>query len=108
MMKLTDKVEIIEGVEYDDRGTITIQWDEPTVVATLPAYVFTQSTAMAMNGTTPVFMESLRAIIRPFNFDPNLQRIRWQGTQYTNDGVPMVRRRNGKDHHVTIQLKVTG
>ena len=50
-------------------------------------------------------VEELRAVIPPIDFDPVLNRLRWRGTDYTNDGPPMVRRLNGRDHHLTIPIK---
>ena len=110
-MRLTDRIQVIEATVTTDRyGNPVEDWTNPTVTAELPAEV--AYTTVALNtegGTRTQLVEQLRAITEPFDYTPGTQRIRWRGEDYTNDGPPMVRRRNGSDHHLTIPLqRVTG
>ena len=110
-MILRDRVEIITGTLVEDpySGESYIDWTVPVVEAILPAHVSHTTTAVVSTPDQPgrnALVEELRAIIPPFSFDPEVHRIRWEGTDYTNDGAPMVRRIGGRDHHVTIPMKV--
>lgn len=106
-MRLRDKIEIITALTYEDsHGNDVVDWANPIIVATYPAYVGYTSTALntAEPGRT-AFVEELRAITPAFNFDPVAHRLRWKGTSYLPDGPAMLRRRNGRDHHLTIPIK---
>lgn len=96
-MRLADEVEIIRA-----------PWTAPVVVATLPAEVH-YTTVGIVNGDSLGslnFKEELRAIIEPFDYDPAVHRIRWDGKTYVNEGPPMIRRLKGEDHHLTITLRL--
>lgn len=106
-MKLSDGVEILQAtVTRDQYGEPIRTWNPPEVVALLPAEVMNSSVAKLTAPGVDSNVEELRAVIPPFDYDPDNHRIRWRGKQYTNDGPPKVRRRNGRDHHLTITLKL--
>lgn len=112
MLPLRDRVEILRAGVVEDpySGETTISWTTGVTVQTvLPAQVSYTTTAVVSTPDQPgrnALVEELRAVIPPFDFDPELNRIRWEGTDYTNDGPPMVRRIGGRDHHLTIPMKV--
>lgn len=113
MLPLRDTVEILQaGVEEDPYSGETVSdWTTATVVATLPAQVGHTTTAIISTPDQPgrnALVEQLRAIIPPFDFDPEIHRIIWRGTAYTNNGAPLVRRLGAADHHLTIPLKLVG
>lgn len=104
MIELRDSVDIIQaGIVYD-HGAPVADWSNPTVAATLPAYVGYTSVALTIEPGNYSLGERLRAIIEPYDYDPATMRIRWHGLVYVNDGPPMLRLRNGKPHHMTINL----
>lgn len=105
-MRLRDEVEVITAnVHTDIYGNEVYDWYTPIHVATLPAeVVFTTVAAIHTDGRNAL-VEELRAILEPFDYDPVAHRLRWKGKQYANEGPPMIRRRNGTDHHLTIPLK---
>ena len=105
-MRLRDQVEVLAATRHEDRyGDVWWDWDLPTVVATVPAYVGYVTVDRDIDPGVNALIEELRAIVRAIPFDPNANRLRWRGQMYTNDGPPMVRRRNGVDHHLTIRLR---
>jgi len=106
-MRLRDQVEIIEALIYQDsHGNDVVDWANPVVVATYPAYVGYTATALNTGevGRT-AFVEELRAITPAFSFNPARYRLRWKGGVYLPNGPAMLRRRNGRDHHLTIPIK---
>lgn len=110
-MRLRDTVNVIAGtVTEDEFGNQITTWDPPTVVASdVPAEVSFTTVATFNDLGRQALIEELRAIIEPRAFDPVLNRLQWRGSTYQTDGPPMIRRRNGADHHLTIPLKlVTG
>lgn len=106
MMRLTDRVEILEqGPPIRDSHGNAVPG--PLVsLGKFRANVSYQTVSAPMNGLSPTMVEQLRAVIAPRDFDTTKHRIRWNGKLYMNDGPPMVRRRNGKTHHLTIPLKI--
>lgn len=105
-MRLRDSVEIWEQVptgELDSHRNPII--GPPTFVASVPAALsYTSAEADPYGGRTG-YLEQLRVILAPFDYDVFTMHIRWRSQKFTNDGPPMIRRRNGKDHHLTIPLK---
>lgn len=110
MMWLRDAVQVITArVVTDEYGDTTTDWGDPVVVTELPAQVSYATVANVTTDGRNALIEELRAIVEPYPFDPLVHRLRWRGQMYTTDGPPMVRRRNGEDHHLTIPLRlVTG
>ncbi len=105
-MRLRDQVEVVKAAEVDDGlGNITHDWDNPVVVEVVPAYVGYVSVDSAEQAGHLRMIEQLRVVAEPFAFDPVSQRIRWRGVLYTNDGPPMVRLKDGIEHHVTVVVK---
>lgn len=106
MMRLTDVVTVLSApVLEDTHGNEVQDWTNPTTVATLPAEVSYTTVATVTEGGRNALIEELRAITPPYPFDASTQRIAWRGRQYAVDGPPMVRRRHGADHHLTIPLR---
>lgn len=108
-MILTDHVELLTaGTEEDPySGETTVSWTVGVTSTLLPAHVSYASVSVT-NGGMPgrqAMVEELRAVIPPVDFDPIVNRLRWNGTDYTNDGPPMLRRINGRDHHLTVPLR---
>lgn len=104
MITLSDTVEILQAGTVMDHGTPVADWSNPTVAATLPAYVGYSSVSLNIAPGEYSLGERLRAVIEPYDYDPTTMRIRWRGATYTNDGPPMLRMRDGKPHHLTINL----
>ena len=108
---LHDEVEIITADSYTDPGgDEVIDWNNPVVAATLPAYVGYQTAGLDNSevGRT-AFIEELRVITPAFNFQPPDHRIRWRGEAYLPNGPAMLRRRRGRDLTLTVPIKlVTG
>lgn len=108
-MILTDRVEFLTaGVEEDPySGETVVSWEVGVTSRFLPAHV-SYATVAVVSGDLPgrqAMVEELRAVIPPVDFDPFMNRLKWRGTTYTNNGPAMVRRLNGRDHHLTIPLK---
>lgn len=105
-MRLTDKIELFEQGEdgYDGHGN-----PEPGVLVSLgmiSANVSYQSVAIDNSGDFNLrTIEQLRVMLPPMDFDPDKHRVKWEGIMYQNDGPPMLRRRKGRTHHVTVALK---
>ena len=111
MMRLADRVNIIEATMVEDRyGDLTADWTHPiTVASNVPAYVGYVTVATVETPGRQAITEELRAIVAPREFLYGIQRIVWRGKSYITNEIPMVRTRNGRDHHLTIQLQlVTG
>ncbi|CAG7845775.1 hypothetical protein USB125703_02050 [Pseudoclavibacter triregionum] len=105
-MRLRDKVEIIAAkVVTDQYGETTTDWRTPVVVASAPAQVGYMSVAQLVAPGVNSFVEQLRAVMPVVPFDSSKNRIRWRGKVYAADGQAMIRRRNGRDHHMTLVLK---
>lgn len=94
----------------DDEITFTMGTTD-TVVKVVPAYVSTVVSAILSTPDQPgrvVMTESLRAVVdADAGFDPNVHQILWDGIRYRADGLPIVRKRRGIPHHVTIPLTRT-
>lgn len=86
-----------------DRVTVTYQNGDKE---TLRAAVGSRSGKLADN-TIPglIYEDILRATVPPREgLKPGIT-VNWRGTDYDVDEVPLVRRRNGRDHHMTVSLK---
>ncbi|MBG6224723.1 hypothetical protein IWX63_001285 [Arthrobacter sp. CAN_A2] len=104
-MRLTDKVEIWEpGPPTVDRygNQVPGQYE---YVSTVPANVSYQRVERESEPGRVDLIEELRAIIGPYDFDPTTTRLKWDGRMFYTDGPPMVRRRDGRTHHLTIPLR---
>lgn len=111
MMRLADRVDVIQATMVEDRyGNLTADWTVPTIVASnVPAYVGYVTVATVETAGRQAMTEELRAILEPRDFLYGIQRLVWRGKHYITNEIPMVRTRNGRDHHLTIQLQlVTG
>ncbi len=104
-MRFNDTVDVLEATAVDDHGTTVYDWSLPVVVATLPAHVGHVSVAVFVEPGSGAMVEQLQVIVEPFAYNPARQRFDWKGHLYVNDGPPMLRRRNGADHHLTIALQ---
>ena len=111
-MRLNDRVDILAPTMVLDpySGETAANWAQPITIATnVPAEVSFTTIATIVTADRNALVEELRAIIEPRAFDPALNRLRWRGNTYTTNGPPMIRRRAGVDHHLTIPMKlVTG
>lgn len=65
-------------------------------------------TRAAGSGEVRYLVEELRALIRPHPHAVYGSRWQWRGDTYVLDTAPLVRRRNGRDHHYTLQLRAIG
>lgn len=74
-------------------------------IASMPANVYYQSSALEAGGGSVLLAEQLRAMTAPWDWNVNDHMVRWRGRRYTITGV-MQRRRYGRDHHVTLNLAV--
>lgn len=78
-------------------------------LGTVPAQVGNNAQSMAEQrdeNTLIIFqVEELRAIIKPHRLAVAGRKYLWNGGTYISDNDPMVRMRNGKEHHYTIKLK---
>ena len=96
-MRLMDKLTFMEG---------------DTDLETVPAQVGNNAQSMGEardEFTLIVFqVEELRAIIKPHPLATAGRKYAWNGGLYISENAPMVRMRNGREHHYTIQLKRTG
>ena len=102
-----DRIEVIEGrIVRDDYGNEEIKWDDPVIVATVPAHVDYANTAIFDDVNRYGTITQLTVYCRPFAFDDAEQRIRWRGTDYLPDGPMRERSAQGRTHHVEIPLKV--
>lgn len=90
-MRLTDKVDVLTSTDA-------------LVAAGVRAEVHYTTTAAIVSAGRTAIVEELRCVIEPIQFG-NDYRIRWRGKVYSSDGAAMVRRRNGRDHHLTIPLR---
>lgn len=105
-MRLRDRVDILRAkVTYDQYGEKATDWKNPVVVATVPAVVAYATVSRTISPGVNAYVEELRAVMPVSAFDASTDRLRWRGLVYTADGLPMVRRRNGVDHHQTVVLK---
>lgn len=99
-MILKDKLEVLQGAT-----------DE--VVDTLAAQVGHTAAGRNWERTSgdrdyvEIITEELRAVIKPTTRAQDKQRYRWRGDTYTQNGPAKVRRRGGKDHHMTITLEAS-
>lgn len=105
-MKLTDTVEVWRKM---NPGTIDGHGNpvsgEYGYVETVQANVSYLMTEREDEPGRTVLIEEARAIIKPYDFDPSAMRLKWDGRMFYTDGPPMVRRRNGRTHHLTIPLR---
>lgn len=98
-MILRDTVEIV------DQAGITLE--------SLPAHVGTTKAARGNASDESLYLvEELRAVlpVREVVADPtgtnaDGTRFRWRGALYRAESAAMVRRRAGKDHHMTVILE---
>lgn len=51
-------------------------------------------------------VEEIRVMLDPLAYDAGTMRITWNGNTYKADGPALIRRRDGRTHHVTIPLKL--
>lgn len=112
-MRLRDTVDVLragETVDPYNPSRVTPKWTSGvTTIPGVPAEVVFVTVASIQTATRNALVEELRAVIPPMDFDPAWNRLRWRGKLYSTDAPPMIRRRNGADHHLTISLKlVTG
>lgn len=49
--------------------------------------------------------ERLQAVIPPTEGIEDMTPIEWRGESYVANGPPIVRRKAGKDHHMTVTLR---
>ena len=112
-MILNDQVQILtpqtEEDPYSDPPTQVPRWDlPPASITTVRAAVTSRSVALrVVTGAGFTLDEQLVALIEPIpgiELAHDTHRIRWRGRDYAIDGRPLVRRRNGADHHWTIPL----
>jgi len=79
-------------------------------LATLRAHVYYRTAALD-TGERPIrltMVEQLAAITEPWEWDYTRHRVRFRGEDYEITGA-LWRRRNGRDHHVTLNLeRITG
>lgn len=104
-MRLTDRVEIITQTP----ATWKDGYQVPGQTVSLGMFPANLNYAVVQTSTEPnrnALIEELRAIIAPMDFDAAVMKIVWLGKTYTPDGPPMVRRRNGATHHLTIPLRL--
>lgn len=77
--------------------------------ADVPAYVFGQSSLGQPAEDNPLQVMTTIRVILPPDFDIDLDRqahiVVWRGKAYRLDGRPVWSRRNGRDHHQTIELE---
>lgn len=93
------------GMRLDDRVTVK-SGDGKTTYVELDAQVGHASTGVAASGVDMVTVQELRAIVPVWSgLDYTTQRVEWRGQVYAIDGAPMVARRHGRDHHLTLRLK---
>lgn len=97
-MKLWDRVDIYDG---DER-----------VAQNVPAAVYVAESVGVTDQAATFIATELRAILpapddMPIELDVNDHEISWRGTRYSLDGLPMVRRKRGRDHHQTVTLTTT-
>lgn len=99
-MKLTDKVELWTL----DSGTTDYSY-----VSTHRANVSYQLTERSPEPGRVVLVEELRAIVQLPEWDSTTMRLKWNDRMFYSDGPALVRRKNGRTHHLTIPLThVTG
>lgn len=58
-------------------------------------------------GNSLATQDKVQAIIDPISGLKNLQTVRWRGDDYLIDGLPLVRRRGPRDHHMTLTIRRT-
>ena len=108
-MRLRDEVDVLRAGEHEDdfgNGIMPDWYNGVTTVASaVPAEVVFTTVATYNDDGRNALIEELRAVVEPMDFDPVWNRLRWRGEVYMTDGPPMIRRRNGTDHHLTIPLK---
>lgn len=97
-MILRDSIDVLDGATMDKVATLRAQvghsrvgenWEKPG-----RDYVM-------------VTTEELRAIIGPTTYAVDNQRYLWRGQTYTQTGPAKVRRKAGRDHHMTITLEAS-
>lgn len=78
----------------------------------LRAHVGTSAAKLepAASQTFPVMLlsEEIRALIRPHPHAAPGALWEWRGQRYRQPTSPIVRRRNGRDHHYTLRLEAIG
>ena len=104
MIRLDDRVDLyleVPGEPDPYSGDPTMVWI--LEASDVPAQVGYTTVERTVQSDRTTFVEQLRAVLEPREQLP--QRIDWRGTLYEVDGVPMIRRLHGNDHHLTIPLK---
>lgn len=100
-MIFKDKLLIVEaGVTEDDYGNEVVDWDNGETVARIAAHVDYRESVRDGNRVTT----ELVAYCRPFDFNPQTQRILWNGKFWTIEGDELLRIAQGRTHHVEIPL----
>jgi hypothetical protein len=103
MMILRDRVDVVQKTVVVVDGFEQVDW---TVVATnVPAEVSFTTVAVVQDTGRTALVEELRAVIEPRDFDAATHRLKWRGKTYMANGPAMVRRRGGRDHHLTIPIR---
>lgn len=96
-MRLTDTVEVWT---LDGAGATTYSYS-----STHPANVSYQLTELQQEPGRTDLLEELRAIVQLQEWDSTTMRIKWDGRMFYSDGPALIRRRNGRTHHLTIPLR---
>lgn len=90
------------------RDTIQVLDSGGAVVDTLQCQITmdkTQAELTTEQGVTQVVLtEIMSVILKPSPYASAGRRWRWRDREYVQRADPRVRRRNGRDHHYTIEL----
>lgn len=103
-MRLTDEVEVWKaGVPALDRYGNTVPGDYGYVSTHRANVSYTLTEREAEPGRVDL-KEELRALVQLQEWDSSTMRLKWNGRMFYSDGPALVRRRNGRTHHLTIPL----
>jgi hypothetical protein len=108
-MILTDEVNIVRTNVLLANDEVMTD-DEVVERVTVPAQVgFRGAQDEAGDGRLYYQAQALVVQIEPLpeDLNPTRHNIEWRGKRYALNGSPLIRRRQGEDHHWTVQLTRT-
>lgn len=89
------------------KDSIDVLSDSGDVLETLSCHISMDKTQAEMGtdyGAQYILTEIMSVILKPTEYATPGRRWRWRDRDYIQRADPRVRRRNGKDHHYTIEL----
>lgn len=92
-MRLKDSIDVLDGAG--------------AVIETLACHISMDKTQAEIDtdlGSQLVLTEIMSVILKPTEYATPGRRWRWRDRDYIQRADPRVRRRNGRDHHYTIEL----